>query len=112
MGLILPSHVQKARNLQKHCEGWARDIISKAYPNHEFGISFLIDDKSYRIDHRLMEHSKACMYVHPGEDDKEKALIRVAGEILERVGLPRAALEDYDQYDDVLAIAKGAFACR
>ena len=112
MALIVPAHIAKERALKNHIEGWARSVLWKEYPNHLFMVEFSISDQSFRLDHMLMAESKACMYVHPGEDDMGKALIRVAGEMLERSNLPRKALEDYQQYDDAKATAKDAFACR
>jgi len=111
-GLILPAHIAKERELKKHIEQWARNVLWKAYPSHLFMVEFNTDQKWIRVDHSLMAENQACMFIHPGEPDMEKALIRVAGEMLERANLPRKALEDYQQYEDAKATAKEAFACR
>lgn len=111
-GLILPAHIAQERKLKAHIEKWARSVLWKAYPSHLFTVEFNTHDKSMRVDHMLMAESKACMFIHPGEDDMQSALIRVGGEMLERAGLPRKALEDYQQYEDAKATAKEGFACR
>jgi hypothetical protein len=112
MSLLLPAHIRKEMALKRHCEQWARDLLWKHYPHHLFTVTFQLHDHSFRIDHALMASSKACMYVHPGEDDLGKALVRVAGEVLERVGIKRGAIEDYAVYDAAAGKAKEAFACR
>lgn len=111
-GLLVPHHIAQERKLKKHCEQWARDLLWKHYPNHLFMVEFMTHEQSFRIDHALMAGSGACMYVHPGEDDLAKAIVRVAGEILERVGIKRGKLESYDVYDEASGKAKDAFACR
>lgn len=111
-GLILPAHIAQERKLKKHIEEWARNVLWKAYPSHLFMVEFNTDQRWIRVDHSLMADSQACMFIHPGEPDMEAALIRVGGEMLERAGLPRKALEDYQQYEDAKATAKEGFACR
>ena len=112
MSLILPWHIAETRRLQLRCQQWANDVLQQAYPRHAFKTYFDPADQSYRIEHMLMGTSQACMYVHPGEPDVAKALVRVAGEILERVNLPRKGLEDWQQYKDAEGAAKEAFECR
>lgn len=111
-GLILPPNIAKARALQKRCQEYAQDVLWNAYPHHLFTVHFSTDDLSYRVDHMLMGKSKACMYIHPNEPDLERALIRAAGEMLERVNLPRKSLESWEQYETAKSAAKEAFECR
>jgi len=113
MGLILPRHIQQERALKAHCEEWARGILWAEYPHHLFQVDFNITDQSFRIDHLLMgQVNGACMYIAPTEQDVPAALIRAGGEMLERCGLPRKALEDWQQYEDAKPVAKEAFKCR
>lgn len=116
MSLILPRHYVEAQReiarMKAHMEKWARDVIWKAYPNHLFTVEFQPFDQSWRVDHMLMGKSKATMYIPPTCDNVEKELVRQAGEVLERAGLPRKALESYHQYDEAQATAKEAFKCR
>lgn len=86
------------------------DILEAAYPGHIFHVRFQASTLIAFIGHPLMPEG-AHMILKAADDDPEgKTIRRLGGEILERLNIPRTALEDITVYDAVThEQAKDAF---
>ena len=114
-GLILPaSYVAERQRKQQQARVIERRIaeeVKKAYPGHVFTITVEIDNGNVFIDHPLMAHAKGRYFVNTQQGETIKDVLRMCGEILERVNILRGA-GDMAEYDDKQELAKTAFAAR
>ena len=115
MSLILPPRLQRERALRlqreqigKHTE----HLLQQHYPEHLFTVEVPANAGGMFIDHPLMSKAKGRMFLKFDDYNHGKGAVRVAGEILERVGLKRGELEAYEEYDQVDDLAQTAFATR
>lgn len=112
-GLILPAHMQEHRRKQQVARQIASRIaseVAKVYPGHMFQFEVQPDQGTVFIDHHLLSSNKVRYVVHTA--DGIGKVLQYCGEILERLNLPRQGLVHFDQYDEVEANAKEAFASR
>jgi len=121
MGLFLPrtyvarqqmaavaKRKQRAAELKRH----ATAVIQAAYPEHLFHLEV---DENYGhviIDHPLLAHSKARYFCRWSDYDEGRGVVKLAGEILERVNIRRGELKNYEQYDEAAGLAKTQFNAR
>lgn len=116
MKLIAQDRTRRLLEAKDRMETWACNVIRKHYPGHMFTVTFNLHDQSFRIDHSLM--GKACMYIHPKDihqtGSAERAVINAAGEVLERAGIKRGRLEDWEEVEEARnsKTVKEAFKCR
>jgi hypothetical protein len=108
--LILPPHIAEKRRKQQRAQQIAAQIaydVAKVYPEHPF--NFEVDyEKGYVfVDHMLLSGNKARYFAKDCTDTDQ--IVKFCGELLERVGIPRAALESFDQIDEAMAKANDAF---
>ena len=121
MGLFLPrSYVarqqmaaitkrkQRAAELKRH----ATAVIQAAYPEHLFHLEVNEDFGHIIIDHPLLAHSKARYFCRFDDYDQGRGVVKLAGEVLERVNIRRGELKYFEEYDEVEALAKTQFQTR
>jgi ABC-type phosphate transport system auxiliary subunit len=120
--LILPPRLRMARDqanalrlkkarlgLKKH----ATAKIQEHFPEHLFTVE--VDEHgNLIIDHLLLADSKARYFCRYADYQDGKGVVKLAGEILERVNMHRSELKYYEDYDDtrVQALAKTQFKAK
>ena len=126
MGLILPAHIaEEQKRTQARCDWLERqvvEIIKKHYKGHMFTVNVVaapdMREASILIDHVSMgeAHAKYHCTATDMYDTQGKIIVQLAGEILERMNIPRVCVQDYDKYVDLYSFdkreAKEAFSCR
>lgn len=113
-GLFLPQAVAAARKAQQEklrrtaAWGLKKDATAKiqaAFPEHLFTVEVIPETGCIFIDHPLLKASGSRWFVDYKDYDHGKGVVRAAGEILERVNMPRSELKYYEDYDDVRVVA-------
>lgn len=121
MGLYLPkSYVhrnvrvreQQANAFAKEMERRVTALIQQHYPEHLFTVE--VDPKTGNIllDHPLLIHAKARYFCAFKDFNDGRGVLRLCGEILERVNVRRGELLWFEQYDDAADLAKTQFNTR
>lgn len=109
-GLFLPrSHVsrviisehQRRKRLAKAFAHRCTMELQKHYPEHLFVCEVDYTDGTIFIDHPLLKASGARYICHYADYERTqgKELVRLAGECLERVNLPRGELKYFEDYE-------------
>lgn len=102
--------LRAARALKRH----ATNAIQAAFPEHLFTVEVDPQFGHILIDHLLLAHSKARYFLKYEDYQDGKGAVRLAGEILERVGIRRGELKHYEEYDvsSVVAATQTQFNAR
>lgn len=112
-GLFLPQALVAARKAQQEklrktaAYNLKRDATAKiqeAFPEHLFTVEVIPETGCILIDHPLLKASGSRWFVNYKDYDHGKGVVRAAGEILERVNMPRSELKYYEDYDDVRVV--------
>lgn len=124
-GLFLPEaflakqRVMKKRLMQTAAWGLKKRItqmIQTEYPEHLFTVEVQPDTGNIIIDHPVLAKAGARYFCRYNDFDKSqgKAVLKLCGEILERVNMPRSELKYYEDYDDtrVVSLSKTQFKAR
>lgn len=123
MGLLLPKTyvarqitgaLMERKRRAKELKKTVTDLIQKHYPEHLFHIEVDEETGSIFIDHMLLSHAKAryfCKYADY-ERSAGQAVVKLAGEVLERVNIRRGELLYYEEYDVAAPLAKTQFGSR
>lgn len=121
MGLILPrsfvtrqerADERRRREIAKELAQRLTLAIQAVYPEHLFTVQVDTDNGNIFIDHPLLSHAKARYFVPHFSPEPEKAAVKLAGEILERVNVRRGELKNYEQYDEAEPLARTQFNSR
>jgi radical SAM superfamily enzyme YgiQ (UPF0313 family) len=107
----LTKRKRKARELKKTVE----DLIQKHYPEHLFAVEVMEETGSILIDHLLLAHAGARYFCRFEDYERSggQAVVKLAGEILERVNIKRGELKHYEEYDGAAdELAKTQFSAR
>lgn len=108
-GLLLTPEQRATRERIKATKTQIENLLQSAYPNHLFQIEVTERGDCF-IDHLLLRHSKGRFYFHVSTFMKdEKTPVRLAGELLERVDLPREGLQHLAQYNEADLAAREAY---
>lgn len=99
-----------AENLRKH----ATQKIQEAYPEHLFFVEVIPDTGDLFVDHLLLSKAGARYFCKFKDYQDGKGVVRLAGEILERVNMHRSELKYYEDYSDprVEALAETEFRAK
>lgn len=102
---------RNARDLKKTVS----NLIQKHYPEHLFQVEVEEETGSIFIDHPLLAHSVAryfCRYNDYVQSDG-KIIVKLCGEMLERVGVARGELKYFEDYEGRTAeLAKTQFKAK
>lgn len=124
-GLFLPQAFMEAQKVKQerlrktatyNLKRFCTDLIQQHYPEHLFTVEIEPVHGNIIIDHPLLANAEAryfCRY-SDFEQTNGRAVVKLAGEILERVNMPRSELKYYEDYDDVRVVeaSKTAFNSR
>jgi hypothetical protein len=99
-----------AWGLKKH----ATQKIQEAFPEHLFTVEVIPESGSLLIDHPLLKDAGVRYFCRYEDYQDGKGVVRLAGEILERVNMHRSELRYYEDYDDprVQTLAQTQFKAR
>ena len=120
MGLILPpSFVARQRESDKARKDRARAGLKKhatmaiqaVYPEHLFTCE--VDEHgNIFVDHLLLTESKARYFCRYDDYQDGKGVVKLAGELLERVSIKRGELKHYEEYDVAAPLAATQFKAK
>lgn len=123
MGLLLPGNfvrrqreadAQRRKRAAAGLKRHATMAIQAAFPEHLFTVEVEPENGHILIDHMLLATAKARYFCRYSDYDDGKGAVKLAGEILERVGIKRGELKHYEEYDTdkVLEATKTQFNAR
>lgn len=106
--------IAERKRRAKELKRTVTDLLQKHYPEHLFQIEVQEDTGSILIDHPLLKHAGARYFCRYADYERSggQAVVKLGGEILERVSIPRGELYHYETYDEVEHLTKEAFASR
>lgn len=123
-GLLLPksfvsrtifSAVMERKRRAKELKRKATDLIQAAYPEHLFHLEVNEETGDILIDHPLLAHAKGryfCSYA-TYEQSGGQAVVKLAGEVLERANVRRGELMFFEEYDgEADRLARTQFSAR
>lgn len=97
--------LRAAKGLEKH----ARMKLQEAYPEHLFTVEVDPDHGYIFLDHVLLRHAKARYFLPYDKYEDGKGIVRLGGELLERVNLVRGELRYFQDYRAADTLARTQF---
>lgn len=79
-------------------------ILEKHYKGHPFTVEVDLVQMVTYIDHPMIPDGRRMMIFFKDEDPDGKIFVQKAGEILERLNIPRSAMEDLAVYEDAFLL--------
>lgn len=87
-------------------------LIQKHYPEHLFTVEVNPDNGNILLDHPLLIHAKARYFCRFADFNDGRGVLKLCGEILERVNVRRGELKHFEDYDVAEPLAKTQFSAR
>lgn len=99
---------------EKRIRERVEEIIEAHYPGHPFSVEVDLMNLMIYIDHPLVPDGRRMVVRMQDEDPEGKIFVTIAGETLERLGIPRGPFGQYsdEDYDKAAPGAKAAFESR
>ena len=121
MGLLLPKSFvhrnvmvreNRAKALAHEIKRRTTALIQQHYPEHLFTVEVDPDNGNILLDHPLLIHAKARYFCAFKDFNDGRGVLKLCGEILERVNVRRGELKHFEDYDVAEPMAKTQFTAR